>query len=216
MVKPLKEIYVTCPFGRPGSWAAGYHTGIDYRATPGTPVYATKGGTVVGTGWYTWGTSYGNHVVIRSLHNGILRKHGYCHLTRNVVSVGQKVKVGQLIGYSGDTGNTFGPHLHYEERVSPFGYYNHRKPVLPDWKPVVRVTVHLSRVKPGKTNRDIKRLQRRLNRRLNAGLPVTGYFGSMTRRAYKKWQERIGYSGKGADGIPGRRSLERLGFRVKD
>lgn len=215
-MQPVKYVYVTAEFGVKGSWAAGYHTGRDYRAAVGTPIYATRSGTVVGTGWYPWGSSYGNHVVIQSWQGTKRVRHGYAHLTRYVVRTGQKVSAGQLIGYSGATGNVTGPHLHYEERVYPFGYWNHRRPEFPTQSPPVRprVRVSLSKVKPGKTNRHIKRVQRRLNRRIDAGLPVTGFYGKMTKAAYARWQRKLGYSGSDADGVAGRKSLEKLGFKV--
>lgn len=86
---------------------------------------AAKKGKVIST-TNAWGVSYGVHVVLEHHKSGI--RHGYCHLSRISVQPGAKVKKGQLIGYSGNTGNSTGPHLHYEERHTPFGYYDHRKP----------------------------------------------------------------------------------------
>lgn len=127
MSHPIPPYEVTCPFGTPGQWAAGYHTGDDYstRGRTGVPVRATHRGTVVsGTG--SWGAAYGIHVVVI----GPLRhvQVGYCHLSVSLVSQGQRVKAGQIIGYSGNTGRTTGPHLHYEERRYPFRYSDHRRP----------------------------------------------------------------------------------------
>lgn len=217
MVQPVKYVYVTADFGRPGSWAAGYHTGIDYRAAVGTSIYASKRGVVKHSGYGGYGSSYGHHVVIESWHNGKRVRHIYAHMSSDAVYPGQKVSTGQFIGRSGNTGWSTGPHLHYEERVSPFGYYNHRKPVLQTYNPVIRVKVRvsLSKVKPGKRNRHIRRVQRRLNRRLGGyNLPITGYYGAKTRESYKRWQQKLGYSGRAADGVAGRRSLEKLGFKV--
>lgn len=135
MTQPTKLNYVTCHFGVRGSWAAGYHTGIDYRAPVGTKVFATKNGRVVHSGWGGLGRAYGNHVVIESKHNGRMVRHLYAHLSKNRVRKGQRVRTGKVIGRSGNTGNSTAPHLHYEERVAPYGYYNHRKPQLPKWKP---------------------------------------------------------------------------------
>ena len=216
MVQPVKYVYVTAIFGKPGGWQAGYHTGTDYRAPVGTALYATKGGTVKHAGWGGWGQAYGHHVVIESWHNGRKVRHMYAHMSSDAVYPGQKVKTGEFIGRSGNTGNTTGPHLHYEERVHPFGYYNHRAPQLPHYRPIFRrrVTVSLSKVKYGKRNRHIRRVQRRLNRRVSAGLPITGYYGPMTKKAYARWQYKLGYRGAAADGHAGRKSLEKLGFRV--
>lgn len=217
MVQPVKYVYYTAIFGKPGSWQAGYHTGTDYRASVGTSLYATKRGKVLHAGWGGWGSAYGHHVIIQSWHLGRRIRHLYAHMSSDAVYPGQRVSTGQYIGRSGSTGNVTGPHLHYEERVAPFGYYNYRKPVLPYWKPRLRrkVTVSLSKVRPGKKNRHIRRVQRRLNRRLGGrDLPITGYYGKMTRAAYRRWQEKLGYSGRDADGVAGRKSLEKLGFRV--
>lgn len=92
------------------------HEGIDLPCNIGTPVYAAASGTV----WYTknnWTEadgvsgmmSYGNAVCIN--HEGGLETR-YAHLSYGVVSAGQQVVQGQLIGYSGDTGNSTGPHMH--------------------------------------------------------------------------------------------------------
>lgn len=63
----------------------------------------------------------------------------------------------------------------------------------------------------------VKRVQRALNARVNAGLPVDGVYGQRTRAAYSSWQRRLGYRGNDADGLPGLKSLRALGqnrFRV--
>ena len=136
MTKPTELNYVTTPYGQKGSWMAGYHTGIDYRAAVGTKIFATRRGVVVyaGSGG-TYGPAYGNHVVIRSFYKGKLIQHLYAHLSKINVGVGKRVVAGECIGLSGETGNTNGPHLHYEERVYPFNYWSHRRPVLPGWRP---------------------------------------------------------------------------------
>lgn|SRR5574338_157670 len=214
---PTESVTITCSYGYPGKmWAAGYHTGTDFRASVGTPLYAAKGGKVVHVGWGGWGTAYGYHVIISCRTSvGSYRRCIYAHMTSSPLRYGQIVKAGQYIGRSGSTGHTFGPHLHYEERVSPFGYWQHRRPIFLSYKPIIKPTVSLRKVKPGKTNRHIKKVQRHLNRRLGGNdLPVTGFYGPMTKRHYKRWQERLGYGGSDADGIAGRNSLERLGFRV--
>jgi hypothetical protein len=122
---PLPGFVVTTPFGVPGSWAAGYHTGEDYstHGVTGCRVQATRAGKVVGTG-NVWGDSYGKTVVVES--DGI--RHGYCHLASIKVEQGQHVDIGDKLGGSGNTGNSTGPHLHYEERRSPYAYDDHREP----------------------------------------------------------------------------------------
>jgi murein DD-endopeptidase MepM/ murein hydrolase activator NlpD len=98
-----------------GSWSSGYHTGVDFRASSGTPVKSVAPGTVVSAGW---GGAYGNEIVIR--HNDG-RYSQYAHLSALNVRSGQSVSGGQQIGYSGSTGNSTGPHLHFEIRTGP-GY----------------------------------------------------------------------------------------------
>lgn len=136
MTQPTKLNFVTCPFRKVGGWQAGYHTGIDYRAKVGTNIHATKRGRVVHSGWGGLGQSYGNHVVIQSYHKGRMIRHLYAHLSVSVVRKGQRVVTGQVIGKSGNTGNSTAAHLHYEERIAPFGYYHHIRPVLPRWRPL--------------------------------------------------------------------------------
>lgn len=104
------------------------HSAIDLRAAVGTPVYAAEDGTV---NWVqhwdghtkTGNQSYGNLVRIRHAdYNGQALETYYAHLSRTCVANGEKVTEGQLIGYSGDTGNCFGAHLHFEVRVARVRY----------------------------------------------------------------------------------------------
>ncbi|WP_405763029.1 transglycosylase family protein [Streptomyces sp. NBC_00045] len=97
------------------SWASGYHTGVDFPVATGTSVKAVGPGQIVSAGW---AGAYGYQVVI--LHaDG--RYSQYAHLSALGVKAGQQVSGGQRIGRSGSTGNTNGPHLHFEIRTSP-GY----------------------------------------------------------------------------------------------
>lgn len=134
-MKPVRKYPVTTPYGMKGKWAAGYHTGQDYACPEGTWVRATKGGRVKDMGY---NKDYGNYVVIQSWHKGKRVRHLYAHLSRFFVTKGKRVKAGDLVAFSGNTGNSTGPHVHYEERVYPFGYWNHQEPVLDDWEPVRR------------------------------------------------------------------------------
>lgn len=96
------------------------HNAIDLRAATGTPVYAAEDGTVDWVqswdGHTTTGTqSYGNAVRIRHAdYNGKTLQTRYAHLSQTVVNPGDRVQAGQLIGYSGDSGNVTAPHLHFE------------------------------------------------------------------------------------------------------
>ena len=62
MAHPTELHFITCDFGTPGSWEAGYHTGRDYRARTPTPVFATRAGVVRHAGWGGWGPAYGIQV----------------------------------------------------------------------------------------------------------------------------------------------------------
>lgn len=122
---PISKKYkISTPYGRRGNWAAGYHTGTDFAAPTGAPVYAMYNGEIAIGGW---GSAYGKHVRLKVSGKG---QFGYCHLSRISVHSGQKVKAGQRIGYVGSTGRAFGPHLHLEKRVSPYRYAkDSRKPI---------------------------------------------------------------------------------------
>ncbi|MFF2789156.1 LysM peptidoglycan-binding domain-containing M23 family metallopeptidase [Streptomyces sp. NPDC058049] len=94
-------------------WSSGYHTGVDFIASSGTTVKAVGAGTVVSAGW---SGSYGNEIVIRHADG---KYSQYAHLSQLSVSSGQSVTAGQAIGLSGSTGNSTGPHLHFEIRTTP-------------------------------------------------------------------------------------------------
>lgn len=80
----------------------------------GTTVRASKAGTVTTALNYGWNYGYGKTVVINHGYGQITR---YAHMSNVIVTVGQYVKQGQVIGYSGSTGNSTGPHLHFEIRI---------------------------------------------------------------------------------------------------
>ncbi|MER8002486.1 transglycosylase family protein [Streptomyces sp. NPDC095613] len=103
------------PYRKPGSWASGYHTGIDFPVPTGTSVKAVAAGHVVSAGW---GGAYGYQVVIRHSDG---KYSQYAHLSALNVREGQQVSSGQRIARSGSTGNSTGPHLHFEMRTGP-GY----------------------------------------------------------------------------------------------
>ncbi|MER5889114.1 M23 family metallopeptidase [Streptomyces sp. NPDC001941] len=122
-VAPISGSYVSTGYKTGGSiWSSGSHTGIDFHAASGTPVHAVGLGTVVEAGW---GGAYGNNVVIR-MNDGTYTQYG--HLSSIGVSVGQTVEPGQQIALSGNTGNTTGPHLHFEAR-SGEGYGSDMDPI---------------------------------------------------------------------------------------
>ncbi|MFJ8980261.1 transglycosylase family protein [Streptomyces sp. NPDC102282] len=103
------------PYHQAGSWSSGYHTGVDFPVPTGTSVKAVASGKVVSAGW---AGAYGYEVVIR---HGDGRYSQYAHLSSLHVREGQQVGSGQRIARSGSTGNSTGPHLHFEIRTGP-GY----------------------------------------------------------------------------------------------
>ncbi|MFI2607249.1 M23 family metallopeptidase [Kitasatospora sp. NPDC018619] len=110
---PVPNAPTSNPYGKPNrSYAAGYHTGVDFAVAPGTPLLAVGDATVVSAGW---DGAYGKEVVLR-LADGHFAQ--YAHLSSLAVSAGQRVSAGERVGLSGTTGNSTGPHLHFEIRTS--------------------------------------------------------------------------------------------------
>ncbi len=115
---------VTCAYGprvHPINGNKSFHYGVDLAAGMSTEIYATKSGTVTGA---TYGEANGYYVTI---NHGDGYSSIYAHMTNYVVSAGDSVKQGQLIGYVGTTGWSTGPHLHFEilyngSNVNPMNY----------------------------------------------------------------------------------------------
>jgi murein DD-endopeptidase MepM/ murein hydrolase activator NlpD len=114
--RPLAgQLEMTSPFGvriDPFVHQPSMHTGIDFRASPGDPIYATAAGRVTKAGW---DGGYGNMVEIDH-GEGLSTRYG--HMSAISVAVGERVRPGQVIGHVGSTGRSTGPHLHYETRVN--------------------------------------------------------------------------------------------------
>ena len=99
------------------------HSGMDFSAKTGTPIYATGDGKISKVRRSRRG--YGNHVVI---DHGYGYKTLYAHMKKYAVKKGQKVKRGEVIGYVGSTGTSVAPHLHYEvhkdgRKINPVNFY---------------------------------------------------------------------------------------------
>ncbi len=113
---PLDNVYITQKFGKTVDsqklYVSGSHNGVDFRASVGTKVKNVLDGTVVGTGntdLYPGCYSFGKWVMVKH-DNGLSTIYG--HLSVISSNVGQRIETGGLIGYSGNTGYSTGPHLH--------------------------------------------------------------------------------------------------------
>lgn len=114
MVAVVPGYEVSTGYGVPGNWSGGRHGGVDYAAPTGAKVVAPWAGRVTGL---SWGNSYGVQVVIDfdRLPDGSPGLWGViAHLSKRSVLPGQRVAVGQKIGEVGSTGNSTGPHAHFE------------------------------------------------------------------------------------------------------
>lgn len=113
-VQPVAHARISSPYGvrvHPVLHTVKMHTGIDYAAPEGTPIYAPADGTVT---WRGWKGGYGNTVML--VHaNGVETLYGHMSAYAPLDST---VRAGQIIGYVGSTGRSTGPHLHYEARIS--------------------------------------------------------------------------------------------------
>ncbi len=113
-IKPVNSNTITSPFGMrnhpiTGLWSM--HTGVDWYAPTGTPVKASSSGVIERASWYG---GYGYCIDVRHADGSLTR---YAHLSAFAVGYGQTVNQGQVIGYVGSTGNSTGPHLHFEIRL---------------------------------------------------------------------------------------------------
>lgn len=130
---PLESVYITQYFGntafaKSGAYNGKGHNGVDFKASPGTKVLASLSGTVKGTGntdLVQGCYSYGQWILIEH-PNGLSTL--YAHLSLIKVKAGDTVSTGDIIGYSGNTGYSTGPHLHFgvyaSQGVKIFKYEN--------------------------------------------------------------------------------------------
>ncbi|PFG36085.1 murein DD-endopeptidase MepM/ murein hydrolase activator NlpD [Flavimobilis soli] len=116
---PVKNVHITSSYGyrmHPVLHYLRLHAGTDFRAYCGTPIYAAAGGTVQ---WARYVSGFGNQVMVNhGTVNGANLMTSYNHFSKFAVSSGQKVKKGQLVGYSGTTGTSTACHLHFEVYVN--------------------------------------------------------------------------------------------------
>ena len=108
---PCKSIrWITSKFGgrqSPGGIGSTNHKGVDIGTPMNTPIYAAKSGTVT---WASWNGGYGHCVII---YHGQGNSTLYGHLNSYKCKVGDTVSQGDLVAYSGTSGNSTGPHLHF-------------------------------------------------------------------------------------------------------
>ncbi|MFD6887041.1 M23 family metallopeptidase [Streptomyces sp. NPDC059957] len=116
--KPVSKYTLSATFGKGGSMWSHKHSGQDFAVPVGTPVDAVSAGTVVKAGPNGGGDgpAYGNAIVIKHANNTYSQ---YAHLSKIQVKIGEKVTKGEQIALSGNTGNSSGPHLHFEIRTTP-------------------------------------------------------------------------------------------------
>ncbi|MFI0978478.1 M23 family metallopeptidase [Streptomyces sp. NPDC021093] len=116
--KPVQRYALSATYGKGGGMWAHKHSGQDFAVPIGTTVKAAAAGTVVKAGPNGGGDgpAYGNAIVVKHANNTYSQ---YAHLSRIQVRVGQHVAAGKQIALSGNTGNSSGPHLHFEIRTSP-------------------------------------------------------------------------------------------------
>ncbi|WP_395294896.1 M23 family metallopeptidase [Kitasatospora hibisci] len=122
---PVRDYRLSAHYGQSASYWAHLHTGLDFAADTGTPVYAVGQGTITSAGW---AGSYGYRIV-ETLPDGT--EIWYCHLS-SIIKGSGKVVPGQQLGKVGATGNVTGPHLHLEVRpdggapVDPESWFEQR------------------------------------------------------------------------------------------
>lgn len=123
-IKPIAGGRLSSTFGgraSPGGIGSTNHKGVDWATPVGTSVYASCGGTVISAGWRG---GYGYCIDIQHPDGKVTR---YAHLSKIYVYAGQYVSQGEVIALSGNTGNSTGPHIHFEiivngVQVNPFNY----------------------------------------------------------------------------------------------
>jgi murein DD-endopeptidase MepM/ murein hydrolase activator NlpD len=108
---PIKDGKITTAYKKKGKmWSKGYHTGVDFAVKTGTPILAVADGKIANS---NWGKSYGTQLV-QDLGDGSFCI--YAHLSSASKKIGDTVTKGEVIGLSGNTGNSSGAHLHFERR----------------------------------------------------------------------------------------------------
>lgn len=122
--QPFKGEYpITQRYGE--KYTSGFHTGIDYGCPLETEVLASADGEVMFAGWDS--TGYGLCIIVKHTSN---RSTLYAHLKKVHVTKGEQIKQSRVIGLSGSSGNSTGPHLHFEARTTWNDWTSHFDPML--------------------------------------------------------------------------------------
>lgn len=200
-MSPLKEMKVTSPFGQreaPIKGASSWHSGVDLKAPMKTECYAVARGVVKMATEYKLGI--GKYLIIE--HDGFCTTYG--HLDAFCVKVGQTVSEGQLVAYTGNTGRSQAPHLHFEVRTGNYSKDYWTQPTKTYYKNAVDPIEFLER-KPmrelsyGSKGTDVLRIHNLLKKDGFNIIP-DGEFGNYTRNCVKAFQKRYGLK---VDGIVG-------------
>jgi hypothetical protein len=153
--------------------------------------------------WVAYPTSYANGGGQRMSFDAWDKFKGICghqHVPENVHGDPGAIDFARLVGFA-------------KELVAPV---NEPAPTKPAPQPApAKPSVSLRNLQYGDKNSDVREVQQALIKKgykIPAG--ATGYYGDQTKAAYRKWQQKLGYTGSDADGIPGKTSLEKLGFKV--
>lgn len=131
---------VTCPYGKPGGWSAGWHIGTDIVGDNDKTIYPIAEGVVESINAH--GSAYGNHVCVKHADGNVSL---YAHMSKISVKVGQDVKLGTPLGIMGATGNANGAHLHLELHQGAYKYPRGYKPKTVPWllDPVAWIEDHI-------------------------------------------------------------------------
>jgi len=163
---PIKYAGITSKFGyriHPILHRREFHRGLDMKAKMGTPVYAPADGMTEWAGFHK-SSGYGNLIILQ--HNYGFKTY-YGHLKKVMIKSGRFVKKGDLIGYTGNSGMSNGPHLHYEIRfneraINPFYFVKwnlknyttiFKKEKKVPWQSLIKMIHNLKIIQPMQTQR---------------------------------------------------------------
>lgn len=198
-----------------GDWAAGYHTGIDILSPTGTTLVAPCDSVIIHAGNGGWGSAYGIHIIGETKIGSKKYRWITAHMKSVGVRVGQAVRINEHIGVSDDTGNTTGPHCHFEVREYPFQYGDD---VNPDILLKISENASTDKMDPaayflGAHGDHVTWFGQRLivhgyGKHYKTGAGPTYTWAD--EENCKEFQEAQGWTGKNADGFPGPETLKRL------